>query len=140
MPRTPVAPPPARRRHRGPIPEFPTVQASRPECLVLWRRRHGLTQHHAAERLGVPVDRIRRWEAGTAKHVPLSRVGKLRPHETCYVLRQREGLTQATLAVLMGTHRAWVIAMEAGEAPVERLVTFWSWRCEAAAKRRGVAG
>lgn len=127
MPRAKIVPKRPARQQRRPVqpPEFPPFHATRPECLIIWRRRLRLTQAIAALRLEVPLDRLRRWEAGKYPGCVRSRVGRLDKNEICFLLRRRYGHTQAALAELVGVTRLWLVAMEAGESPVDRLHTFW---------------
>lgn len=106
-----------------------TVITTKAEALYLWRRRQaGMSQTLAAAALGVGVDIYRDWETGRRDHdVPQmrKRLGALKPCEVCAILRRREGLTQRQLAKLMGCTRLWVLQMEAGNAPDDRLREHW---------------
>lgn len=95
------------------------------ETLQLWRRRHDLTQEQAAEKIKANIDRYREWEANRGLYVPRKNLGEVKTHEYCYILRRRSGLSQRELAHKMGVTRLWVIQMEGGSAPVERLKHYW---------------
>lgn len=96
------------------------------ESLVIWRRRKQLNQIDAARYYAVRPDTYRGWEADRRTHDQESyHAGELKPHETCYLLRRRAGKYQKDIATEMGISRQWVIQMEEGTAPVERLVAYW---------------
>lgn len=102
------------------------VTPTRGESLVIWRRREGLNQVDAAAKYGVHPDRYRDWEADKRDDdQPRKHLGQLKPHEVCYLLRRRAGKTQREVAAAIGMTRLWVIKMEEGTAPVERLREFW---------------
>lgn len=101
------------------------VTPTRGESLVLWRRRKGLNQVQAAAEYGVHPDRYRDWEADKRDDPPRQHLGQLKPHEVCYLLRRRAGKTQREVAASIGMTRLWVIKMEEGTAPIERLREFW---------------
>lgn len=106
-------------------PEFPVTPA---EALVLWRRRKQLTQMQAAEHFGCAVDRVRAWEAGEApSKPPKCPLGVIKMYERCFILRRRTTpkMTQPALAERLGVSKLWVLRMEEGTAPVDRLVTYW---------------
>lgn len=96
------------------------------ESLVIWRRRQKLTQPQAALCLEVSYDLYRRWEADkpTRDQVWMNN-GSLQTHEVCYLLRRRQNKTQREIAAVIGLTRLWVIKMEGGEAPIERLQEYW---------------
>ena len=99
---------------------------TRGESLVIWRRRKNLTQIEAAKYYSVHPDIYRDWESDKRSHDQESyHAGELKPHETCYLLRRRAGMYQKDLAAEMGISRLWIIQMEDGTAPVERLVEYW---------------
>lgn len=97
------------------------------ETLLIWRRRKGLGQVDAAAELRVHVDRYRAWEADALPKVPTRHTGPVQPHEKCYLMRrrQRPKMTQMALAARLGVTRLWVIQMEDGVAPADRLRNFW---------------
>lgn len=116
------------RRQPVDAPKLPPFRATNPEALVLWRRRLNVGQKEAAQLLGVSTDMVRRWEADEAEHCPRSRIAKVRDYEICFIFRRRAGLTQAELAGEAECTRMWLMAMEAGEVPIDRLRTFWAFR------------
>lgn len=71
------------------------------------------------------MDKYRDWEANKGEGVPRKNLGAVKSHESCYLLRKRARYTQRQLAVLLGCTRLWLIQMEDGRAPVERLKTYW---------------
>lgn len=102
------------------------LEISLAESLLLWRRRVGRNQVEAAAYFGATVDHYRSWEAGEhPSKPPRLALGALRPYETCYLLRRRRGVTQESLAKAIGCTRLWVIRMEDGSAPCNRLVAYW---------------
>jgi hypothetical protein len=105
-----------------------TVTPTRGESLLLWRRRKNLNQVEAAKEYGVPPDRYREWEADRRlDDQPRRHLGELKPHEVCFLLRRRAGKTQREVAAAIGCTRFWVIKMEGGKAPVERLREYWGF-------------
>lgn len=104
------------------------VKPTKGESLLLHRRRKGLNQIEAAKEYGVPPNRYREWEADCRlDDQPLQRLGQLKPHEVCLLLRRRSGKTQREIAAALGCTRLWVIQMEGGKAPVERLREYWGF-------------
>lgn len=101
------------------------ITPTREESLILWRRRNGYTQQQAAAEYCVSLDRYREWESGNPSNSPRQHLGLLRPHEVCYLLRRRSGKLQREIAAEIGLTRLWVIKMEAGTAPIERLREYW---------------
>lgn len=59
---------------------------------------------------------------------PVPPLGSLTPQEQCIIRRRRAGLLQQEVASALGCSRFWVMRMETGEAPVDRLVEFWASR------------
>lgn len=102
------------------------LKPSKGESLFLGRRRANLKQAEAAEKYGVHVDIYREWEADrrTADQ-PWQRLGNIKLHEKCVILRRRAKLTQRALAEKMGCTRLWVNQMENGDAPAVRLRDYW---------------
>jgi len=98
---------------------------SRGEALLVERRRRGLNQVRAAGEWEVHPDKYREWEADRRDDTPEVEVGELKPHEVCYLKRRRSGKTQREIAAALGLTRLWVIMMEDGKAPVDRLVEYW---------------
>lgn len=97
------------------------------ESLLLWRRRKGMNQVDAAAHFEIPLEHLRAIEAGRGLRAPRIHLGTLRPYEVCYLLRRRvtPELTQRALAQRLGLTRLWVIQMEGGVAPCDRLVKYW---------------
>lgn len=102
-----------------------TVTPTHGESLVIWRRRKRLNQIEAAQEFNVHVDKYRDWEADKGETVPRRHLGKLKTHEACFLLRRRADMTQRELAVRLGCTRLWLIQMENGTAPTDRLKQFW---------------
>lgn len=104
----------------------PLITPTKGESLFLARRRAGINQIDAAARHGVHPDVYREWEADKrTKDQPWKRLGALKINEVCVLLRRRAKMTQRQLAVTMGCTRLWVIQMENGEAPADRLREHW---------------
>lgn len=102
------------------------ITPTKGESLLIWRRREGLNQTRAAEEFGVHVDKYREWEADRSlPDQPRKHLGQLKPHEVCVLYRRRAGLTQKEVAARVGCTRLWVIQMEDGSAPADRLREFW---------------
>lgn len=103
-----------------------SITPTKGESLLIWRRREGFNQVEAARAFDVSVDKYREWEADRSPaDQPRKHLGQLKPNEVCLLSRRREGLTQREVAVKMGCTRLWVIQMEDGSAPVDRLREFW---------------
>ena len=94
------------------------------ERLLINRRRAGLTQPEAAESWGVSLYQYRRWELGSDA-APFVAVGWLRHHERCLLMRLRLKVSLRKVARDLGVSRWWVIKMERGDAPPDRLVEHW---------------
>lgn len=101
-----------------------TADLSSAERLLVWRRREGLTQRQAARRLSVSQYRLRAWELG-AGEPPRVSLGRLLPHESCFLLRRRSGTSLEELARQLGVTPWWLCQMEGGSAPVDRLLRHW---------------
>ena len=102
------------------------VTPTKGESLIIWRRRKGFNQVQAAAEFDVHPDRYRDWEADKRlEDQPRQHLGPLKPHEVCYLLRRRDNKTQREVAADIGMTRLWVIKMEEGTAPVERLREYW---------------
>lgn len=99
------------------------------EKLAVQRRRLGERQRAAAARHGVSHTRYSRWERGLEQPGPdvakAVKIGKLRPHEYCFLYRRRAGFTQERVARDMGVCRYWLNRMELGEAPCDELIEYW---------------
>lgn len=105
------------------------IRPTRPERLLINRRRLGLTQAEAARMHGVPVSRYNKWEKGHLEDgCPDQQVGVLRPHEACLLARRRSGLTQERVSQDMDVCRWWVNNMERGLVPCDSLVAYWQFR------------
>lgn len=101
------------------------VTPTKGESLLIWRNRTATSQVAAAESYGVSVDRYRDWEADKREDQPKVYLGDLRQHEICLLLRRRSGKTQREVAAALGLTRLWMIKMEGGEVPIERLTEYW---------------
>lgn len=102
------------------------VTPTRGERLLIARRREKLSQESAAAQYGVSVDTYRDWEMDVrTKDVPHVQVGHLKAHEICFLFRRRAGQTQRQIAVAMNCTRLWVVQMERGEVPADRLREYW---------------
>lgn len=96
------------------------------ERLIIARRRDDMTQDDYAKWWGVERDRYKRWESGRYEPDAIILLGKLEPHEECFLLRRRGKITRRTLAEQIGVSLAWLTLMERGKAPVTRLFHHWS--------------
>lgn len=104
----------------------PLIKPSKGESLYIHRRRRGLNQVEAAATYGVHPDIYREWEADKrTKGQPWRNNGKLKINEVCVLMRRRAALTQRALAATLGCTRLWVVQMENGEAPADRLRDHW---------------
>ena len=103
------------------------ITLTAPEHALVDRRRSGLTQAEAAEAYGLTVSAYRNYENGNESpwDVPAPSLGKLAPHEECFVKRRRTGMTAELLAEIIGVSRYWVHLMETGVPPVKRLLSYW---------------
>lgn len=102
------------------------LKPTRGESLLLERRRKAENQLQAAARYGVHVDTYRAWETDERpEDVPQYNAGHLKPHEVCLLRRRRAGKTQLEVAAAIGMTRLWVMKMELGEAPIDRLKGYW---------------
>lgn len=103
------------------------------ERLLLQRRRRGQSQRQAASAYGVTRYRYRAWELDdngkeTGPLPPRAPLGRMHPHEACFILRRRKGLSVERLARRLRVTPEWLTQMEHGAAPVDRLARFWSSR------------
>lgn len=104
------------------------VTPTRGESLLLHRRRKGMSQADAAREYGVSPDRYRDWEKDRRlRDQPRRHLGQLKPHEVCLLLRRRAGKTQREVAADLGCTRLWLVQMENGSAPVDRLREYWGF-------------
>lgn len=94
--------------------------------LIISRRRMALTQAEAAKKHKVSLYQYRRWEEDKQPGAPDVAVGRLAPHEQCYVERITRGVSLAAQAKKMGISRWWLRQMERGTANPERLIAYWS--------------
>ena len=102
------------------------VTPTKGESLLIWRRRSGFDQIEAAREMSVNADLYREWENDKRTHdQPRKSLGVLKDHEVCLLLRRRNGMKQKQLAEELGVTRLWVIRMEAGEVPCDRLTRYW---------------
>ncbi len=102
------------------------ITPTRGEILLLYRRRKGLNQIDAAKEYGVHPDHYRDWEADRRlDDQPQQHLGQLSHNEICYLLRRRSGKTQREVAAAIGCTRLWLIRMEKGKAPIDRLRQYW---------------
>lgn len=95
------------------------------ERAVLHRRRAQASQREAADEHEVSLYRYRLWEADEEDPPPIS-LGRLRPHEVCFIRRRRAGVSLADLAGAMGVSEWWLTKMEYGREPAHRLVEHWA--------------
>lgn len=106
--------------------------------MAAYRAIHGLTQREAAERLGVARDVWARWETGAVWPDPQWRErilalcagnegDKPTPFASaCKAFRQREGVTQAEAAELLGVDvRTWERWEGGHMAPKKHSREFW---------------
>lgn len=94
------------------------------ERFLIARRRHGWSQREHAAFLGVTLYRYRAWE-GDAEKAPSMPLGRLQPHEECFVRRRRAGIPLQAMADRLGVSRFWLAQMESGRAPVGALEAWW---------------
>lgn len=99
---------------------------TKPEILLLDRRRRGENQHEAAARLGIPFRTYVGWERkGGDISVAMPKLGDLTDHECCLLYRRRTGFTRERVAQELGVSKQWVTMMEHGQAPCGRLLEYW---------------
>lgn len=104
----------------------PLIKPTKGESLYVWRRRSRFNQSQAAKAFKRHVDVYRDWEADRrTKDQPYKPLGALKLPEVCVLRRRRAGLTQRELASRLGCTRLWIIQMESGEAPLDRLRQYW---------------
>ena len=98
------------------------IQITTGEKLFVERRRAGRSQAQQAKKLKVNIKvycQLERQAEGREI------VKDLTVAEACTLLRRRNGLTQANVALDMGVTRFWVRRMELGISTVKRLQDFW---------------
>lgn len=108
---------------------------TRAERLVVARRRDEVSQADAAAQHGVSVDTYKRWETGRYQG-PMVAIGRLLPHEECFLLRRRATMSRSELARAIGKSRQWTTLMERGREPAHHLVTYWRERAQGRRDRR----
>lgn len=101
------------------------LKPTKGEALLIERRRLRETQMGAAARYRVTPDKYRDWEADRRDDAPRPQKLRLQPFEICYLKRRRAGKMQKEVASQIGVTRLWLMKMEQGEAPADRLVEFW---------------
>ena len=110
------------------------------ERLFIDRRRANETKDECAKAYEVSLYCYNQWEAGEwSADMPTPSLGHLSKLEGYVILRRRAGVTVAELAQVLGTSSWWVTRMEAGNAPADRLLTFWA-KMENRVARRGEKG
>ena len=102
------------------------------EKLFIVRRRAGHNQYEMSILYGVCESVYSRWELDKTKRTrDIGVVGfdlkcnGLKGFERCVILRRRDGMTQNTLAALIGVDRVWVNRMETGKENWEKLKEYW---------------
>jgi DNA-binding Xre family transcriptional regulator len=104
-----------------------TPQLNPSERLLIDRRRRGLTQTQASQAWGFTEWHFRMLEAGNRQSVcPRVRIGKLKPHESAFLMRRRKGIKRTELAKMIGISCWWLTQMERGQVNSKRLIEFWS--------------
>jgi transcriptional regulator with XRE-family HTH domain len=109
------------------IPDLTPSDLSPAEHLLIWRRREGYTQPVAAEVLGISLNSLIGVERknDNSLFVCVPRIEKLHPHEICFILRRRSGLTIPECAEQAGVSRYWYNLMEQGKVCSDRLFQYW---------------
>ena len=104
-----------------------TPQLAPSERLITYRRRTGLTQTQASQEWGFTEWHYRMLEAGNRQSF-CQRVwiGKLKPHESAFLMRRRYGYKRTDLAKMIGVSCWWLTQMERGRVNPKRLIEFWS--------------
>ena len=100
---------------------------TRGERLYIWRRRENMSQAQAAEIWGVARNEYRSWENDEAESPAgvCPNLGVLETFESCVILRRRNNASVSDTAEAIGVSRQWLRKMEIGEAPTERLTSYW---------------
>lgn len=102
-------------------------ELTRGEKLRLERWRSKTSQVNAAQARDVSLSLYRRWEADEdGLDIPNVAVGRLALNEQCVLLRWDSGKSVNEIAEDIGCCRLWLRKMEIGEAPIDRLATYWS--------------
>ena len=96
------------------------------ERLRVARRRQGVTQVQAAKQHGISIARYKAAEKDEERPVKSPGIGKLLPHEACFIMRRRAEMTLDDLSEETGLSKWWLCLMERGNAPVATLVEYWA--------------
>jgi DNA-binding XRE family transcriptional regulator len=105
----------------------PQLDLDEHEHLFIWRRREKLSQTDAAREFGLTRGIYQLCEeAKRGIDFNFQRQRAITAQEYCVLMRQRYGVTQEDIADALGVTRVWVNMMEAGRAPVEKLLAYWS--------------
>lgn len=107
------------------------------ERMLVHRKRLGISQAEAARRACTYRMQYSRWENDAQKGAPLTPNVKLELTEILMLQRRRSGMTQRQLGNAVGCSRQHVVEMEAGRAPADKLITYWSVVSAASRRRRG---
>ena len=94
------------------------------ERLRIERRRSSTTQAQAAHERGVSLVDYKAAESGTKSNLKVA-VGRLAPHEICFILRRRSGWTLDELSARVDLTKHWLCQIERGRAPHSSLFHFW---------------
>ena len=108
-----------------PFPTVNTADLNRSERLLILRRRERESQKKAAARHGVSLYMYRCWEDGK-NDPPRASIGKLKPHENCFLRRRRAGMSLSALARELDCVAWWACQMEYGRVNADRLVAYWT--------------
>lgn len=95
------------------------------ERLLVWRRRHGLSQEALAQQWGVSMRTLLGWEYGTREAVPKLPVLPLGNGEVCFLYRRRAKVKLSKVASDIGVTAYWVTQMERGRANPQSLLEYW---------------
>lgn len=95
------------------------------ERLLIARRRDGVSQADAATAFGMSAWEYRLAEAGR-RPVPRIKLGRLAPHEACFLMRRRAGMQRKFLAAKLRVSPFWLTQMERGKVNATRLIDHWS--------------
>lgn len=102
---------------------------SKREHFLIYRRRQGLSQRQMATMYSMERRRYSEFEAGVIDaDMPSVNVLPLTAAELCFIWRRRTGETQKKLAEEVGVTRYWLMLMETGKAPSEKLEAYWNGR------------
>lgn len=108
---------------------------TRGERALIHRRREGWSQRQAADHWGLSLYAYRQCEDDdppetntdeVVRSWPKVALGRLEPHEICFLYRRRSGMQLQELADTLGISRWWLCRMEYGTAPCDRLHDYWS--------------